>query len=218
MKRFLQTVTLIISLALPVYSSGSDKLCLQIFGGTAYNFKMRQVIRQDGADTVRFNARYDTKALETPVYWSIRAGLWEGKRSWEVELVHHKLYLKNSPPGVEHFSITHGFNLLTVNRAWTFPWFIGRFGGGVVVTHPESSIHGKTFEQSGGIIDGYYISGPTAQVALEKRIYIGKSFFLSAEGKFTLSWVRVPVKDGHSELWNSAVHGLLGIGYDFRFR
>ncbi|MCX7817396.1 MAG: hypothetical protein N2317_07805 [Syntrophales bacterium] len=218
MKTFFRLFAIIFFLSLPGYTFAGDKLCLQVFGGTAYNFKTRHVIRQDGADTVRFNAKYDTKAFETPVYWSLRAGLWDKKNSWELELVHHKLYLKNNPPGVEHFSITHGFNLLTVNRAWLFPWFIGRLGGGVVVTHPESTIHGKTFEQSGGIIDGYYISGPTAQVALEKRLYIGKNLFLSAEGKFTLSWVRVPVKDGHSELWNSAVHALLGIGYDFNSR
>jgi len=47
-------------------------------------------------------------------------------------------------------------------------------GAGVVVTHPESRIRGREFEQDGGIFDGYYISGPTAQVAVEKGFHSGR--------------------------------------------
>jgi len=62
--------------------------------------------------------------------------------------------------------------------------------------HPESTIRAKTVDQTGGIADGYYhLSGPTAQIALEKR--------------FTF------VSDGKADLWNSALHGLFGLGIDF---
>ena len=193
----------------------AGNLSVQLFGGAAYNFRLPLVIRQDGAENLRLHAEYDTKPFETPMYYSIRLGWWQENRAWEAEMVHQKLTLENRPPEIEHFSVTHGFNLLTLNRAWRHPHFIWRLGAGVVITHPESTIRGKTFEQEGGIADGYYISGPTAQIAAEKRFYFYKGLFASVEAKYSLSWARVPVKDGSADVWNSALHGLLGLGCDF---
>lgn len=193
----------------------ADMLSFQASGGAAYNFPLPLVIRQDGEDNIRLRADYDTKPFETPIYYSIRLGRWKESAAWELEMVHHKLTLTNMPSEVEHFSITHGFNLLTVNRAWKKPWFIWRIGAGVVITHPESTIRGKTFDQKGGMADGYYVSGPTAQIALEKRLYLYKGFYASIEGKYTLSWAHIPVADGKADLWNSALHGLFGMGIDF---
>lgn len=208
---FIVVVTLFCA---PVWAA-ADMLSLQASGGAAYNFRLPLVIRQDGQDTIRFNADYDTKPFETPIYYSVRAGWWRDDAAWELELVHHKLTLTNNPAEVEYFSVTHGFNLLTVNRAWKTPWFIWRIGAGVVITHPESTIRGKTFDQTGGIADGYYLSGPTAQIALEKRFYLYKGLYASLEGKYTLSWAHVPVSDGKADLWNSALHGLFGLGIEF---
>jgi hypothetical protein len=193
----------------------ADTFSVQLFGGTAYNFRTPLVIRQDGQDTIRVNADYDTKAFDPPMYYAVRLGWWKEDRAWEVEMVHHKLTLQNGPPEVEHFSVTHGYNLLTVNRAWKKEWFIWRLGAGVIITHPESDIRGSEFEQNGGIFDGYYISGPTVQIAVEKRISLWKGLFASLEGKFTASWARVPVKEGSADVPNAAVHGLLGLGYEF---
>jgi hypothetical protein len=215
MKRLLVISVLFLSLFCPTLQAWADNITAQVFGGAAYNFRLPLVIRQNGEDNIRLNAEYDSKSFETPMYYAARLGWWRDNRAWELELVHHKLTLKNNPPEVDYFSITHGFNLLTLNRAWKEPWFIWRLGVGIVITHPESTIRGRTFEQDGGIADGYYISGPTAQVAVEKRFYIYKGLFASIEGKYTLSWAHVPIKDGSAELWNSAVHGLLGLGYDF---
>jgi hypothetical protein len=215
MKRFSISFAAFLLIFCMAFQVWADNLSFQIFGGAAYNFRLPLVIRQDGEDNIRLNADYDTKPFETPIYYSVRLGWWQDNRSWELELIHHKLTLENKPPEVEHFSITHGFNLLTVNRAWKTPYFIWRLGAGVVITHPESTIRGKTFEQDGGFVDGYYLSGPTAQIAAEKRFYFYKSIFVCFEAKYTLSWVHVPVKDGSADLWNSAVHGLFGLGFDF---
>ncbi|MDP4126721.1 MAG: hypothetical protein Q8912_07250, partial [Bacillota bacterium] len=182
----------------------ADTQTVQLFGGAAYNFRLPTVIRQEGADNVRFNADYDTKPFESPMYYSARLAWWRDNSAWELELVHHKLTLVNNPSEVEYFSITHGFNLLTVNRAWKKQYFIWRLGAGVVITHPESTVRGRTFDQNGGIVDGYFISGPTAQIAIEKRFYLYKGLFASIEGKYTLSWAHVPIADGSADVWNSA--------------
>jgi hypothetical protein len=215
MKQFSISFAVFLLLFCTAFQGWADNLSIQLSGGAAYNFRLPLVIRQDSEDNIRLNADYDTKPFETPMYYSVRLGWWQENRSWELELIHHKLTLENKPPEVEHFSITHGFNLLTVNRAWKTPCFIWRLGAGVVITHPESTIRGKTFEQDGGIADGYYLSGPTAQIAVEKRFYLYKYLFFSIEAKYTLSWVHVPIKDGSADVWNSAVHGLLGLGFDF---
>jgi hypothetical protein len=206
------TGLLLLGLAVP---APAETLSLQVSGGSVYNLQLPLVIRQDGQETIRLNADYDTKPFETPIYYSLRLGWWKDSAAWELEMVHHKLTLANRPAEVEHFSVTHGFNLLTLNRAWKRPLFIWRVGAGVVISHPESTIRGKTFDQTGGIADGYYLSGPTAQVALEKRFYLYKGLYASIEGKYSLSWVRVPVAEGKADLWNSALHGLAGIGIDF---
>lgn len=217
--RAVKSVLAIIIVGLTLFCTvpwvSADNFSAQLFGGAAYNFKMPLVIRQDGEDNIRVSADYDTKPFDTPIYYAVRLGWWKDNCAWEIEMIHHKLTLENKPSEVQHFSITHGFNLLTLNHAWRNPWFIWRLGVGIVIAHPESTIRGKEFDQDGGIVDGYYISGPTAQIAAEKRFYFWKGLFASIEGKFTLSWTHLLVKDGSADAWNSAVHGLIGLGYDF---
>jgi len=213
-KKAVYLLALLLFMILPFPAKG-EEITIQFFGGFAYNFSLPLVIRQEGKDNIRLSADYDTKPFDTPIYWSLRAGKWGEKDGWEIELLHHKLYLKNNPPEVEHFTVTHGFNLLTLNRAWKRANFIWRAGAGVVVAHPESAVRGKTFSQEGGLFEGYYLAGPTLQVAVEKRFPLFKSFFLCLEGKYTLSWAHIPVEEGKADLWNSAIHGLIGLGYNF---
>jgi hypothetical protein len=84
----------------------------------------------------------------------------------------------------------------------------------VVVTHPESTIRGKTLSEERGMFSsGYYVSGPTVQASMEKRFPVWKGFFAALEGKVTASYARVPVEDGHADVPTAAVHGLFGLGY-----
>lgn len=215
MKRMMAAVVALFALSQAVPVPAEDTFSFQLSGGGVYNFRMPMTIRQDGQETIRHTAGFDTKPFDTPAYWAIRAGWWRGDAAWEAELVHHKLYLNNNPPEIQHFSVSHGFNLLTVNRAWRHPWFIWRIGLGVVISHPESTVRGAEFDQQGGIADGYYLSGPTGQLSLEKRIPLWKGLFASLEGKLTVSWARVPIQNGDADILNTALHGLIGLGYEF---
>ena len=215
MERMMAVIGVVFFLVQAVPAPAEETFSLQLSGGGAVNLRTPMVTRQDGQETIRDTAGFDTKPFDTPAYWALRAGWWKEGRGWEAELVHHKLYLNNNPPEIQHFSVSHGFNLLTVNHAWRHPWFIWRVGLGVVITHPESTVRGAEFDQSGGIADGYYLSGPTGQISVEKRFTIGKGFFLSLEGKLTASWARIPIKNGDADLLNTALHGLIGLGYDF---
>ncbi len=184
-------------------------------GGFVYNFKTPLVIRQSGYEDIKLNAQYRTKPLGLPIYYALRIA--RGKENyWELELIHHKLFLKNKPNAVQDFSITHGYNLLVINRAWKYQKILFRLGAGVVIAHPETTIRNKKYSEKKGIFNrGYYIAGPVIQVALEKRFNLYKKLFAIIEGKFTSSFSRIPIRDGNADVLNLAFHGLLGLSYHF---
>ncbi len=186
------------------------------FGGSAYNFETPLTICQSGHNNIGLNARYETKPFELPIYYGLRIARWKESCAWELELIHHKLHLKNRPPEVQNFSITHGYNLLTVNWARKHKGFISHLGAGVVITHPETTVRKKRYSEKVGLLNrGYYISGPTMQVAVEKRLYSWKRLFATIEGKLTGSYARIPIHDGSADVPNVVIHGLFGLGGDF---
>jgi hypothetical protein len=198
----------------------SNKKCvsIELFGGTSVSMPMPLDIRQDGYDDLSFTAHYETKAFNKHPYYSVRLGRWDNGKSWEVELVHHKIHLTNNPPEIKHFEVSHGYNLLTVNRAWEVRDFIYRVGLGVVVAHPESTVRNKEFYEMDGGLKGdgnYYVAGPTAQIAIQKKFGIWGGLFGSAEAKFTASYATVPIAEGEAVAPNTAFHFLAGIGYNF---
>ena len=87
-------------------------------------------------------------------------------------------------------------------------------GGGIVITHPESTIRNKPFPENKGLFhDGYYISGPTLEAAITKQYYFSERWFVMGEGRITGSWVRVPVTEGYADVTNVALHFLGGFGF-----
>lgn len=215
-RRFLGTASLFLLLlaAGAVRAGAEDAWTFQLFGGAPYNLTTPLRIRQSGQAEIKLDARYKSEPFTSPLYYAWRIGRWREQAAWELELVHNKLYLKNKPAEVQEFSISHGFNLLTANRAWMRGGFIYRAGAGVVVTHPENTIRGKTLPEDRGLFSGgYYISGPTLQISAEKRFRIRKGLFAALEAKLSASYARVPVEDGRADVTNVAVHGLFGLGY-----
>lgn len=184
--------------------------------GTVYNVPMKLNISQEGYPDLNMTAHYYTEPLTLPVYWDLRVARWQKKGAWEFEVIHHKLYLENTGDEVQHFGISHGFNMLMINRVWRPGWFESRVGGGFVLAHPENTIRGKTFGQTSDDLDmGYFISGPVINLALGKPVYVTQTVYLNFEVKSTLAWSQVKVADGHARLWNWALHAVCGLGFDF---
>ena len=219
MKKIVKVILSIVLIILSYPPSASGKFSFEVFGGTQFNIPTPLWIEQDGEDDIKVDwARYESKAFtmfDSP-YYALRIGIWEQNRAWEFEIIHEKLYLINKPDEVQHFEISHGYNLITINRAWGNDRFHWRVGAGIVLTHPESTVRNKTKEGGEGFPDGFYISGPTAQITIDKRFYLWKKLFVILEGKVTASYAfYVPVADGNARVPNVAIHTLLGIGYDF---
>lgn len=186
-----------------------------------YNITMPLVIKQKGEEVLHLNAQYNSEPLAAPVCWIWRFTRWENDRSWEFEAIHHKLYLENKTSEIQRFSISHGHNILTLNRSYKKLLFqkysyMLRFGAGVVLSHPESEIRNKEFYEHEGIFElGYYFTGPVLNFAIAKQFHFTKRFFLNAEIKTMPSVSWVPIADGHAVVWNLPVAFALGVGVDF---
>lgn len=188
---------------------------LQVSTGTSYSFPSPLSIQQDGEKDIDLTAEYETRAWATVApYYDLRIAKWKGDTAWEFESLHQKLYLSNKPDEVQKFAISHGYNLNMLNFALSKGGFIYRGGFGFVMTHPETQVRGKRLEDDGGF-NGFYISGAGGQVAVEKRYYATEKVSLSLEAKFTAAYAVIPIADGTASVPNYAVHGLIGIGYDF---
>ncbi|HEX2205401.1 MAG TPA: hypothetical protein VHG91_18975 [Longimicrobium sp.] len=186
------------------------------FGGSALSLPSRLTVRQAGEATVRMRARWETRPLADAPYYAYRVERWEGDAGWAVELLHHKVYLRNETEVVQHFEVSHGYNQLTLARAWGAGRWVTRAGAGVVIAHPENTIRGRPLDEERGLLtEGYHFAGVAAQAARGVRVRLAGRFDLIAEAKVTAAWARVPVEGGSADVPNAAAHGLVGVGYTF---
>lgn len=184
--------------------------------GEVYNLPMPLIIRQQGYPDIKFRARFASESFILPVYWDGRFSRWQNGKSWEFEVIHHKLYLDNTSPEVQKFNISHGFNMIMVNRGIERNSFRYRAGAGIVLAHPESKIRGKEFGNSTDDTDmGYFISGPALNLAVSKPFYLGSRFYINAEAKTTLAYSNIKVAQGHAYAFSVAFHLIFGFGIDF---
>ena len=170
-----------------------------------------------------------THGFRNPQYYSIR--LRESR--YELELVHHKLYLDEGlPDGVTHFEVTDGYNLLTANiispvdKKSLHSVFYYRVGIGTMVVHPDITIHGnRYFKRGGGLLpklweDGYHWGGFSSQISAFYKKQINKSVSCQLELKAVYAHTRSSLdsKDDYHERYevdisNLSLHLLGGISF-----
>ncbi len=216
-------IAIIFSLFSFVANAKDSSYSFEFFGGTQFNIPTSLTIKQKGEETIKISrAEYLSDAWTWPdsPYYTWRIAKWKQNKGWELELVHEKIILKNKPPDVQYFEISHGYNLITINRAGKLPNYynlIWRLGAGIVLAHPETEVRNK---KNGNrrpepfFPEGFYIGGPTAQISLGKKFNIYHGLFGILETKFTASYADVLIADGHAEVPNAAFHTLFGIGYE----
>ncbi|MBI5711555.1 MAG: hypothetical protein HZC42_14820 [Candidatus Eisenbacteria bacterium] len=181
--------------------------------GAAWNLPSPLIIRQPGFADLRLRARYDSRAFELPLYYALRLERSTGRAGWAVSFIHHKLHLSDPPAEVGEFAISHGFNLLLVERTWREGRVHRSLGAGVVIAHPENTVRGRKLAEDGGRLGGgYYLAGFAASAAVAREIPLGGGWFAPLEGRVTAAWARVPVAGGQADVPNVAVHGLAGLG------
>ncbi len=181
---------------------------IEVQTGSAHSFDTTLTIDQDQGEDYSFAADYETRPFQSAPYSAWRLSRWKKNRGWELEFLHHKIYLKNTPPGIETFRISNGYNMLLLNHAWERNGFVIHVGGGAVIAFPIANIANVVTD------GGYRLAGIAGQGSLSKRFRIRNNFFLIAEGKFTAAYAAVSLKGSEATAPNIAVHGLAGFGFD----
>jgi hypothetical protein len=208
-------VVLVLVLVSPV--SAQDRFSGDFFLGVPINFDSNLTITQEGHEELSFNAAWETKPFEQPLYWDIRLAYWPSPdRGWALDLMHNKLILSNPPPEVQSYSHTHGYNMLTIQRLWIVSGNLILAAAGVVISHPESTVRDRVFpEQDAGILGGYDLAGPVLGGGIGRRLRLSDTFYASLEGRLTWSHSSTPIQYGESSFASFALHLLGGAGFGF---
>ncbi len=183
--------------------------------GYANNFKSPLIVEQKGYPDIKIKAIYESEPFILPVYWLWRINYQTDSTTvYAFEAVHHKIYLTNNHPDIQRFSISHGLNLLILNRIKILKSkFHYNLGIGTVLAHPESTIRQKPFDEFQGIGKmGYYISGIALNVSAGKYFDLTRRIYINLEARFNPSFSVVPIVDGKAYVWNYSYQIIGGIG------
>jgi hypothetical protein len=186
---------------------------VQLFLGSSLSAPSRLSIDQAQQSDLRFTAHWATRPFDDAPYYAARVGFWRGSHGWALDFTHHKIYLTNPPAAVQQFRITNGMNLFTVSRTFRRGNFSYGFGAGPVVTFPVSQVRGRKLEEGRGFWGGYFLSGGDLMASATRRVRLTGSLFLSLDGRASVSYVRVPIGEGHASVPNFALHFHVGLGY-----
>jgi hypothetical protein len=201
-------------LFLPGRLPGEDRFRAELFGGSAWSVPSTLRIDQSGEERLAFRAHWDTRPFHDAPYYAARVALWSGRHGWELQLLHHKIYLDDPPPEIDSFQVSHGWNLLSIQRASRGRSFEWRVGAGAVIAHAEGRVRGRDVETDGGLFEGgYHLSGAGVLAGAGKSFPISHRFFAKVEAQATYSRVRVPIHMGRARTSNVAFHALFGFGF-----
>jgi len=191
----------------------------ELMGGSALNVPTPLSIQQTGFPDIHFTAHYDTKPFGPYApYYTWRVDFWNKKhdRAWEVQQVHHRVFLTNTTPEVTAFAIHFGYNYLLAGRAWRMHGFMLHTDFGIIVPNPANTVRGLSINIGPNAVDtGYGLSGVGGQIAVSRQFNLARHFYVLADGGFMMGRTTVPVVNGSATVPNVSFHGRVGIGVEF---
>jgi hypothetical protein len=198
-------------------ASADERWRVELGAGTAWSLGSTLRVEQAGYPELAIRAAWATQAFEAPLYYAWRVARADAKGAWALRFVHHKVYLVNTTAEVQGFAVSHGYNLLTLERATRLSGLEVSAGVGLVIAHPEATVRGEALDEASGgpFGGGYYLTGPTLAIAASRRLPLGRHLALVPELRATLSRARVPVAGGEASVPNAALH--LAVGLELRF-
>jgi hypothetical protein len=119
-----------------------------------------------------------------------------------------QLYLQDPPSPIESLSVSHGFNIITVNRAFEFDGWRARIGVCPVVTHAEARIGAPSYNGP------YELAGAAALIAAGRVLALTSHLYLLGEVSATFGYIEANL-NGMPELEfnvrNPALHAQVGL-------
>jgi len=194
------------------WADGQHEWSAEVLIGDAFNLTSRTHIHHAEVSPDAFGADYETRGFEGPLHYAVRLTRWDRDRGWELQLLHHKLYLRDRPAAVEALSISHGFNIVTLGRAYARgPWRL-RFGLGPVIAHPEARIAGVSYPGR------YELAGAAALGSVGAMLNVTPRWAVVGEIAATFGYADVHPSgepDLRFSVRNPAIHAQVGVGYRF---
>lgn len=171
-------------------------------------------IEQAGHPDLDLTARWETRPFEMPFYYALRIGVGTSRGGWGLDLMHHKLDLENNPAEVQSFTLTHGYNILTLQHLWRRGPWQAIAGAGVLVPHVENTIRQQRYPENRGLFGaGYHLAGPAIVGGVGRRVTLAGPVGLMLELRATVSRAWVDVVDGEASLTHLGVHFMAGLGF-----
>ena len=148
--------------------------------------------------------------MEQPLYWAVRVRWQRAGDGFEVQFLHHKIYLEDPPATIQHFEVTHGFNILTANymrRSRPVHW---RLGVGVTMPNTFATVRGELSD-----VHDYSIAGPAFLAGAGTEFPLAGRWHLGIEAQFIAAWGKDEIANGEARFTSLACHLLAGLGYVF---
>jgi len=180
--------------------------------GDAASMPTTLTIDREGEPMVEISADWQTRGFEFPLYYAARVTHGDSTRAWALDFIHDKVLLGNPRPGVEHYEVSHGCNLVFLSHLFISRRWHAATGIGFVVAHPENTVGGVPLTGDQGAA-GYVLTGPAIEAVGGYRLPFASRWFGSVELRVTGAHVRVPVANGFSSFQNVAFHALVGVGW-----
>jgi hypothetical protein len=117
-------------------TAAGERWRVELAVGAARSFDSTLRVEQEGFPEIVISADWATQAFEAPIYYAWRVARADAKGAWALRFVHHKVHLENTRPEVERFAVSHGYNLLTLERATRLSGFEIAAGLGLVIAPP----------------------------------------------------------------------------------
>jgi hypothetical protein len=197
----------------------AQRLSLDVMTGNGYNVPTPLTIDQAGFPEIRFTAHWDTKPLGPYApYYTYRFAIWNEKHTaaWELQQVHHRVFLTNTTADVPFFAIHFGYNYILGGRAWTVHGCVLHTDAGLVVTSPQNTVRGLSINSGlGSVHTGYNLAGVGGQVALSRQLELVPHLHVIAEGAVMMGHANVPVVGGTGHVPNISGHVRVGFGVSF---
>jgi hypothetical protein len=199
-------------------SAAAQRTTLELMTGSADNLPTPLTVRQAGHPDVSITADYETRPFgRYAPYYAWRLTRWNGNHGWELQHVHHRLFLANPTAEIERFEIHFGYSYLLVGSAWRTGDWIVHAAGGAIITSPANRIRGRSLNISdaGSVHSGYELSGVGASLGLSRRFRVNDNVFVLGDAALMAATASVPVAGGRASAPNASLHGRLGVGFEF---
>jgi hypothetical protein len=215
--RRLAILILLLTAGIPSTSLAQD-LTVELMLGSAFNLPTPLTIRQQGQPILEHTAHYDTRPFGPYApYYAGRLTFWQGDVGWQIDFIHHRLFLSNPTSDIERFEIHYGYSFLLAGRAWRVHGFELHASGGVIITNPANVVRGLAMNTGDpGVPDaGYDVTGAGGALAVSREVPLTGRLSIVANGAILAGTVSVPVAGGSARAPNVGLHGQVGVRLRF---